>query len=509
MGRHGGLGDSGSRAAARHRGRSLRLVVILVLVTTTAACTGRQGTNAGQRETTGQSQAGQTYTGPPVQGTSNPLGLKWDWQRVDRFVPFLRELAGGATFYELVWCDVERERGRPDWSQTDNVARSSQQLGYSLLLKIRVGSCWVTGGQRGTLRGVKQKTASAMPPDVNAYQAFVRQVVRRYSALGVHEYAIENEPNAPKFFWDGTPQEYERLVTLGASAVRSVDPHARVLDGGVSSTAYGTAIAERLLAKGQDAAAVAAYQRYYARRFEQNGSDRPPVQNAAELRTVLAGQGVRRDLDFLTVTQRLARNRVVDAWQLHFYESSDNVPALLAYLHEVLPPGFPMQAWEVGMFWPGGPGGPDDQQARAGETARTVVELLAGGVRPVIWLPLSFNPAAGGSEVRFGLLDPDGRVRPAGDVMRRLATAAARGASWRAVTTDAITGIVFSRDGKRMLLLWSKRGAVLPAPSQRGAKAEALGGETLQWGASGLRVGREPVVITMSGGLSDPLPLPR
>jgi hypothetical protein len=504
MGRHDRLGLADGRARrVRGMGYGIRLVVLLV-VASTAACTGQL--SDGQREGKAQQpQAGPIYNGPAVHGRSNPLGMKWDWQRVDRYVPFLKRLSGGSTFFELVWCDVEREQGRRDWSRIDNVARSSQRLGYSLLLKIRVGSCWITGGQRGTLRGAQRKTASAMPLDLNTYQAFVRQVVQRYSAMGVHEYAIENEPNARKFFWDDTPEQYERLVTLGASAVRSVDAHARVLDGGVSSTAYGTAIAERLLAKGDDAAAVAAYQRYYARYVEQGYGGYPRVRNVGELRAVLAGEGVRRDLGLLAVTQRLVKNKVVDAFQLHFYESSDNVPALLAYLRETLPRGFPVQAWEVGMFWPGAP---DNEQAIAGEMARTVVSLLGGGVRPVIWLPLAFNPAGGGTEVRFGLLDPDGRVRPAGDAMQRLATAAGQDASWRAVTTDIVSGVVFSRDGQRTVVLWSETGGVLPPPSQRGAKAEAIGGGTLPWAAPGLHIGRDPVVITMPGDLGDPLPLP-
>jgi hypothetical protein len=83
---------------------------------------------------------------------------------------------------------------------------------------------------------------------------------------------------------------------------------------------------------------------------------------------------------------------------------------VLPYLREVLPPGFPIEAWEVEDFWLDGP---DNQQARAAEVTKAVVTLLAGGVHRVIWLPLTYNPSASNSEIRWGLLNP-GWKHPSG-----------------------------------------------------------------------------------------------
>ena len=129
------------------------LTAVLVAAAVVAACTGQPDRSTtpppgGQPQTTAPG-----HSGPVVQGSPHPVGAKWDWSRVDRFTPYLRELSGGATFYEVVWCDVERQQGRRDWGQVDQVVRSTRALGYSLMLKLRTGSCWVTGGQRGTLRG--------------------------------------------------------------------------------------------------------------------------------------------------------------------------------------------------------------------------------------------------------------------------------------------------------------------------------------------------------------------
>lgn len=180
----------------------------------------------------------------------------------------------------------------------DAVVRASGRLGYPLFLKVRVGSCWATGGQVGTARGDRQKTASAPPKSLDSYADFVRATAARYAPMGVHEWAIENEVNA-KTFWTGTPSRYEELVRRGSAALRSADPKARVLDGGISSTAYGVGIAARLLARGEAAAAVAAYSRYYARRFGTRAADFPRVRTGAELGSALRGEQPRRNLDYL------------------------------------------------------------------------------------------------------------------------------------------------------------------------------------------------------------------
>jgi hypothetical protein len=479
------------------------LTAVLVAAAVTAACTGQPDRSTSQPPRGQPHTTASGYSGRAVQGSPHSVGAKWDWSRVDRFAPYLRELSGGSTFYEMVWCDVERQQGRWDWGQVDQVVRSTRALGYSLLLKIRTGSCWVTGGQRGTLRGRKQKTASAMPRDVAAYQDFVRDAVRRYSAQDVHEYAIENEPNARKFFWDGTAEEYEGLVTAGAAAIRSVDPRAVVLDGGLASTVYGTGIAEHLLSQGRDAEAVAAYRRYYARRADGQGDPEYQVANSDQLRTVLGSEQSRRNLDMLAATLRLAKSQVIDAYQLHFYESWDNLPALLAYLHEALPPSFPIEAWEVGMFWRDGS---DDEQERAAEVVKTVTTLLAGGVRRVIWLPLAYNSERGDGrgEIRYGLLQPDGRARLAGAALRGVARASSS-AAWRAVSTDEVTGIVFGRKGKSTLLLWSDRGTDLPKAQQARMRVQGMDGGQLPTVPGPLRLSSYPVFITVTAAPSEAL----
>lgn len=451
--------------------------------------------------TSSASPAPDTYTGAPVQGGRNPLGAKFDFKQVDKFAPYIRDLSGGATFYEVVWCDVQPAPGAaPKWGTTDSAATSAERLGLTLYLKIRVGSCALTGGRGQHVRGQKQKTESLMPKDLGQYERFVRSTVERYSKRGVHEYAIENEINSV-MMWAGTPADYVRLLTVAAKAIRTADPSARVVDPGISSTAYGVAIADRLLSQGRDAEAITAYQHYYTRRTTR-AKDFPAAHDVASLRSALGTDQARRNLAFLAAVNRLAAAHVVDVRQLHFYERWDNVPALLDYVHATLPAGFPVEAWEVGMFWQHGSA---DQPARAGELTKTVSLLLAGGVRRVIWLPVAANPnGRNADEPRYGLVDPSGTVRATGAALQALVTAT-RGASVQSLNRAGVSGVAFGRGGSSTVVFWSDRGTTLPGSAPSGAVAENVGGARVQWGGGGLRLGAQPVMVVVPRPLTEAL----
>ena len=262
-----------------------------------------------------------------------------------------------------------------------------------------------------------------MPRDMGTYRAFVADVVKRYSPLGVHEYAIENEVNAPGH-WAGSPDDYISLVTAAGRAIHGADAAARVADGGLGSTVYGDAIARRLLEDQHESDAVAAYQRYYARRFSVRAAQLPQVSSVDQLRDVLAQGQQARNLEYWDATVRLAEQHLIDVLEIHFYERFDNVAALSDLLHARLRDVVPVQAWEGGQFWPKAP---DDEGVHADELSKTVDGLLDGGIQRVIWLPLGYNPSGrNGSELRFGLVDPDGRVRQSGRVFADIAAAHAR-----------------------------------------------------------------------------------
>ncbi len=246
------------------------------------------------------------------------------------------------------------------------------------MIRIRVGSCWATGGQSlDANRGPLGWTVSLPPGDVNVYQAFVRSVVDRYKPLGVHQYAIENEANGDSFF-KGTAEQYATLVREGAQAVRQVDPTAVVLDSGLSSTTWGVVMAQALLDQGKADQALTTYQAYYERRFIHRTKDFPEARTVDQLKAALNTEQATHDREFAQATLQLAKDGVIDDFQLHFYEKWSNVPALMTFLHDVLPTGMPIQVWEAGLFWPDSNG---DERVVAGETTRLVYLLLGYGAR--------------------------------------------------------------------------------------------------------------------------------
>lgn len=428
------------------------------------------------------------------------LGTKWDIHRLSSYTSYLSSISGSVTFYELVWCKVEPAKGIFDWHQADKFVDEAARLGERMMLKLRVGRCWATGGRAQYERGQGDKTESAMPLDLGAYRAFVEAAVRRYAPKGVVEYAVENEINSPSN-WAGTPAQYRQLIGVAAQAIHAASPKAVVVGPGLSSTTYGYGIAARLVSLGQDDQAVQAYDAYFQRRFGTRSGQLPRVSDLAGLQAVLGSEQGRRDLQYLALVQQLARERVFAVRQIHFYEAWSSVPDLLTYLRATTPAATPIQAWEVGSFWEGSNASADE---RAAELVKTVSLLLAGGVHMVVWLPLAVNPnGRHADEPRYGLLDPDGAVRPSGQALAAI-VAAARGAKVTPVAAHGLSGVAFERVGRTDLFVWSASSQPVHLRLSHGDQAAVVGQPTAgrPTGGSTLAVGSEPQQLTVSGGLT-------
>ena len=452
--------------AGSTRARAAVTVAVVVVALLLGACNGaakgnrtRPGPGSASQpagSTDGSSTPGSTPSGAGSR-VLDPLGAKYDWSRFDLVSPYLKNLSGSATFYELVWCDVEPSQGNQDWKTMDAVARKAQEVGARLMIKIRVGSCWATTrSDPQHVRGTKNKSESFMPKDLDAYKAFVTSVVKRYSAQGVHTYAVENEINSESF-WGGTPAEFETLVKAAADSIRAADPSAAVADPGISSTAYGAGIAKRLLDEGRGDDAVTAWNTYYARRIGTRGDQIAAVHDVAGLRAALASPQTARNLQYLALAEGLQKDKVVDLRQVHFYESWDAAPALVDYLRATTPAGMPIEAWEVGQFLRDST---VSDEVRAQELVKTVSVLLAGGIRRVLWLPLVMNPKGRNSdEPRYGLLNPDGSARLTGTAFETMARAS-DGAVATPISGKGLTGVALERDGRTTAFVWSTGGDV-------------------------------------------------
>jgi hypothetical protein len=356
------------------------------------------------------------YQGPRADAGRHPFGLKWDWSQLEVLTPYLTQHAGGTTFYEFAWCEVETANGMRDWKQVDRAVESAQQLGYRMALKIRVGSCWATGDANPPRN--QHRAPSSLPKDLFRYGNFVSEAVTRYSKMGVGDFAFENEVNA-RNFWRGSPKDYRRIVETASHAAHKAVPDVRVFDGGLSSTAWGVIVAQSLVDDGRDDEALAFYRRYYVRRQASPTFVFPPVNSVDALRDVLRGDQAKRYTDYFDATEQLADAGFIDAFQLHYYEPWRELTRVLSVIRDAIGTRLPIEAWEVGVAWPG-----DDYSPRmqATETRQLLTALLERDVRRAIYLPVSFSPNRGRDrEVVRPLVDyRNGEANAAGTEFTRL-----------------------------------------------------------------------------------------
>ena len=434
---------------------------------------------------------------------SGPLGLKWSWFQPATF-DFVEHASGGWTFHEVEWCDIEPTPGERRWREIDGIVDRALALGHQPLLKLRTGQCWgtlppVLGGLDPT--EAVGKTTSTPPADVAAYLAFVSDVVQRYAARGVHDWAVENEVDVANH-WASDLPSYDALVRQVVPVIRAVDPEARVLDAGLSSTSYGVAMATSLLASGDEAGALRVYRDHYARRIEGAASRWPDVATVDELRAVLAGAPALRSVEALDLAAGLATDGVVDAFQLHYYESAAALPELLRMLRTRLGDTVPIEAWEVGVAWPGGD---YTEQAHASEVMRLVAALLAHDIRRIVYLPVAFTPGHR-TQVFRGLTHEDGELLVAGHTWLALVDAVDGMADTAPTPIEGdLTGVAWTADGGDAAILWAVGD---PAALPGDVELRVLDAAGLEVDRD-LPVGTEPVLVIgapgedLVGGLTD------
>jgi hypothetical protein len=427
----------------------------------------------------------------PLPAVAQPLGIKYAQNKVDAYAPLLEQVQGGSTFFAFSWCDVEPTQGTYNWSSTDKAVASAKRFNEQLMFKVSTGSCWATkpsSGAKGNGRNY-----SEVPKDPGQYRSFVSDLLNRYWSMGVHEWAVENEVNGPNHY-AGTTSDYDALVRAFAEAAKADHPDAVVLDQGNSSTAWGVGIVQALLDQNQDDAALAAYRSYYAARFGARDKDFPPVSTASELRQASKGSLWQRDLAFLSESVKLRQAGVIDALQVHFYEPWANVPALMNYIHTAFPKGTPVEVWEAGIY---SQSGPTDLAAQANDVVKLTTLLLADGCRRVNYLPAAADPGGkGAAENNWGLLEPDGAARPAGDAFARLAALVSSG-TYAPVQKDGLQGLTITRADGSSAVVWSGGTAptVVAAAPPAGVSATDVTGSPVVWPSTGLSVGSQPVVI--------------
>ncbi len=196
-------------------------------------------------------------TPAPVPAT--PFGFGVEYGNLDggllgtpRRAPASTYAAFGATwvkFTDITWGQiVPRARlkacGGYSWGRLDGWVKEWQAAGFEIQVVLRSKSDWATQPTyRRNLLGGPSGASTPPKPDLwDAYGDFVRCTVERYDGDGaadmpglrrpILDYEIESEAGV-ELFWQGTAEEYLRLLKLAYAQVKAADPRARVIASGI------------------------------------------------------------------------------------------------------------------------------------------------------------------------------------------------------------------------------------------------------------------------------------
>jgi arabinogalactan endo-1,4-beta-galactosidase len=149
----------------------------------------------------------------------------------------------GSVRVALYWSDMERSPGQMDWAATDRIVGSAARAGIRVLPTVVRTPDWaaVSPGSEGT------------PPRNNEdYARFLRATVARYGNRGVfwaehpelralppRMWQVWNEPDIGRY-WTAKPwvTTYLRLLKAGRQAIKSVDPGAKIVLGGLTNYSW-------------------------------------------------------------------------------------------------------------------------------------------------------------------------------------------------------------------------------------------------------------------------------
>ena len=128
---------------------------------------------------------------------------------------------------DFAWSWTEATRGTFNWSGLDRVVNAVHARNMRVLALPGYTPQWARPPG-----AVSDKTPPVNPAD---FATFVTAAVRRYAPTGVKTWEIWNEPNLGNF-WAPKPDPlmYTALLKVAYTAVKTVDPTATVLSGGLS-----------------------------------------------------------------------------------------------------------------------------------------------------------------------------------------------------------------------------------------------------------------------------------
>ena len=130
------------------------------------------------------------------------------------------------------WSQIEIEPGLYKWDNLDGVMDNAQSKGMTDILMV-LGTTPEWNAKKVSPDDYPQPGAASAPKDLDAWDAWVTEVVTRYKGR-ITSYQIWNEANL-KNFWGGTPEEMADLTERAYDIIKKLDPDALVVSASPST----------------------------------------------------------------------------------------------------------------------------------------------------------------------------------------------------------------------------------------------------------------------------------
>jgi hypothetical protein len=136
--------------------------------------------------------------------------------------------------------------GPPDFSGLDHIIALSEQYHLRVIGDLFTIPSWIAACQ-----GAATPPTRCGTDDLSAYGSMVAQIVAHSDPV-IRDWEIWNEPDTAEFF-AGSPEQYAQMLRVAHDAIKTIDPQANVLLGGISGVSGMGWLAQVFATPGVDA----------------------------------------------------------------------------------------------------------------------------------------------------------------------------------------------------------------------------------------------------------------
>jgi len=125
---------------------------------------------------------------------------------------------------------LEPQKNKFSWRQLDgHIANAEIRNIENITLVVGGTPSWAASSAAPGSAGWIGENSAAVPREQD-WVEFLTVLANRYKGR-IDAYQIWNEPNSP-VFWQGTPEQLTRIISLAQQTIKAIDPNATIVSPG-------------------------------------------------------------------------------------------------------------------------------------------------------------------------------------------------------------------------------------------------------------------------------------